>query len=392
MGYDAVMKRLFPFCWLLLAGVFAGCQSQPGGVEFTAEPATVPVEVTNSAPPSPPTPPPAPAPEPAKTNAAPAWLGVQLFIQTDADVKALATAMPRLSAMGVNAIIVETGYSFDFKSHPELRRGKGVSRAAAKNLAAVARTNGVRLIPELDCLGHQSVRTGTLPLLARYPEFAEPPPSNPDPTTSYLKNWCPNDPRINPIVFDLIDEIAEAFDANAFHVGMDEVFNLASDNCPRCRGKDRAKLFAKTVNELYAHIVGQKKLEMFMWGDRLLDAGQTGYYKWDASRIGTAGAINLISTNIVICDWHYSQLTNYPSVPLFLKKGFRVWPAGFQPLAATRAFSDYARKLRATNPRVVGYLCTTWSTGKPATVAEWPPVKEILKDWVAATNSAVLAK
>ncbi len=385
------MKKLFPLGLLLLAGFSASGQSQSTDADFPSQPIAAAPVPTNTIPPPSVTPPPL-APESAKTNPAPAWLGLQLFIQSDEAVNALAKVMPKLAGIGVNAIIVETGYHFDFKSHPELKRGKLITRAAAKNLAAVARQNGVRLIPELDCLGHQSARNFTYALLAVHPGFAEPLPSHPDPKTDYLKNWCPNDPRINPIVFDLIDEIAEAFDADAFHVGLDEVFNLASDKCPRCKGQNPAQLFAKTVNEFHAHIVGQKKLEMFMWGDRLLDAGKTGYSMWDASRIGTAGAIDLIPTNIVICDWHYSQRTNYPSLPLFLRKGFRVWPAGFQPLAATRAFSDYSRQLRATNSSVVGYLCTTWSSGRPETAADWPPLREIMKDWNTETNHPVSAR
>jgi hypothetical protein len=319
------------------------------------------------------------------------WLGLQLFIQTDSAVRALAAALPSLTNIGVNAIIVETGYAFEFKSHPELIRGRGVSRAAAKYLAAVARTNGVRLIPELDCLGHQSLRNSTLPLLATYPEFKEPSPKHPDPKTDYLKSWCPNDPRVEPIVFDLIDEIGEAFDADAFHVGMDEIFNLASDNCPRCRGADPADLLAKVVNDLHAHIVQTNKWEMFMWGDRLLDGHSLGYSKWEGSQIGTDRAIDLIPKDIVVCDWHYGQRATYPSVPLLLNKGFRVWPAGFRPLEACQTLSNYSLKMRAKNQRLVGYLATTWSVGKPETVAAWPPVKDILKDWrpvvIAPTNA-----
>ena len=313
-----------------------------------------------------------------------------MFIQNDEAVNALAKALPQLASNGVNAVIMEVGYHFDFRSHPELRRGKVITRACAKNLAAVARTNGVRLIPELDCLGHQSVKNFTHPLLVTYPEFTEPQPTHPDPNTAYLKNWCPNDPRIEPIIFDLIDDMADAFEADAFHVGMDEVFNLASDRCPRCNGEEPAVLFAKVVNDLHTHIVIADKLEMFMWGDRLLNSKTTGYSKWESSQTGTSRAIDMIPTNIVICDWHYGQRVTYPSVPLLLRKGFRVWPAGFQPLIASKAFSDYALKMRAQNPRLVGYLCTTWSQGKPETVADWPPVKEILSDWkapaVATTN------
>lgn len=381
------MKKVLQSVLLALAVGFAGCQPQSKQFAEPVPIATVVVE-TNSATSAPPASLPTTTPEnPTITNPPPAWLGIQLFIQTDASVNALAEAMPKLASVGVNAIIVEVGYSFDFKSHPELKRGRGISRVAAKNLAAVARTNGVRLIPELDCLGHQSLKKSVLPLLVKHPEFTEPSPSHPDLKTDYLKNWCPNDERINPLVFDLIDEIAEAFDADAFHVGMDEVFNLASDNCPRCKGGDPAKLFAKVVNEFHAHIVGEKKLEMFMWGDRLLDASTMGYSRWEASRIGTAGAIDLIPTNIVICDWHYGQKKIYPSVPHFLENGFRVWPAGFRPIEACKALSDYTQAQRAQNPRVVGYLATTWSAGKPETVAEFPPVVEIFKDWKRETNS-----
>ena len=375
-----------------LACAIAGCQTEQNKIAEPTHAATAVVE-TNPVTTSLPEPVKVSAPEkPFQTNAQPAWLGVQLFIQTDADVNALAKSMPKLATLGVNAIIVEIGYSFDFKSHPELKRGKGVSRAAAKNLATVARTNGVRLIPELDCLGHQSLKKSVLPLLAKYPECTEPSPSNPDLKTDYLKNWCPNDERINPIIFDLIDEIVKAFDADAFHVGMDEIFNLASDNCPRCKGGDPAKLFAKVVNEFHAHIVSEKKLEMFMWGDRLLDATAMHYSKWEASRIGTPSAIDLIPTNIVVCDWHYGALTNYPSVPYFAGKGFRVWPAGFRPVEACKALSDFTKNQRAQNPHVVGYLATTWSAGKPETVADFPPLVEIFKVWKAETNSILPAR
>src|ERR1051325_10260957 len=73
------------------------------------------------------------------------------------------------------------------------------------------------------------------------------------------------------------DELADAFDANAFHAGMDEVFIIGSEFCPRCKGKDPAKLFAKAVNDLQTHIVDERKLQMLIWGDRLLDAKALDY-------------------------------------------------------------------------------------------------------------------
>mgnify|MGYP005811326479 CR=1 FL=1 len=46
------------------------------------------------------------------------------------------------------------------------------------------------------------------------------------------------------IIFDLVDEITLVFKANNFHAGMNEVFYFGKEECPRCNGKDKDKLFA----------------------------------------------------------------------------------------------------------------------------------------------------
>ena len=314
-------------------------------------------------------------------------IGLHLFAYNNQTLDELTSEMPKLAVAGVNALIVETSYNFAFKSHPEVGNPTAITRERARKLGTAARQYGVRLIPELNCLGHQSWRRSTHGLLKAHPEFQEPSPSNPDPQTDYLKSWCPQHPRVNSLMFDLIDELVEAFDADSFHAGMDEVFNIASDKCARCKDDHPAKLFAKAVNDLHRHIVIDKKWQMFIWGDRLLDSQKTGYSKWESSRNGTSGAIDLIPKDIIVCDWHYENRADYPSVPLLLEKGFRVWPAGFEPLEATMRFSEFTRQQRATNSNVVGYLCTTWSRGKPLTVLNWPPVREVLKTWAEPAGS-----
>jgi hypothetical protein len=120
---------------------------------------------------------------------------------------------------------------------------------------------------------------------------------------------------------------------------------------------------------------------MLIWGDRLLHAKAIGSGKWEASKNGTHGAIDLIPKDIVVCDWHYEKQTNYPSVPLLLEKGFRVWPSGWQPLEATKTYSDFSRQQRKANPRLLGYLCTAWGRANTRTAADWLPVVEVMKDW-----------
>src|SRR5436190_1455598 len=87
-----------------------------------------------------------------KTN--PVWRGIHLPTPSNEAVDALIEELPKIAATGVNVIVVEMSYSFGFKSHPELRRGKGINVEHAKALVAAGHKNGVRLIPGFDCLGH----------------------------------------------------------------------------------------------------------------------------------------------------------------------------------------------------------------------------------------------
>ena len=124
-------------------------------------------------------------------------------------------------------------------------------------------------------------------VIAQYPQFDETPEIPPDDKKIYCREWCPSHPDVNKIVFELIDELIDAFEADAFHVGMDEVFLIGDKNCPRCKDQDVADLFAKVVIELHDHLVSKKGAEMLMWSDRFLDSKATGYGTWEASATGS---------------------------------------------------------------------------------------------------------
>ncbi len=309
----------------------------------------------------------------------PVWRGVHLSAHSDEDISQLIEVLPKLHAVGVNVLILEVDYNFEFRSHPEVCAKPAITRERARACAAAAHAEGIRLIPQLNCLGHQSWAQHTGALLSRHPEFDETPGQFPENKGIYCRSWCPQNPEVNRVVFALIDELIDGFEADAFHVGMDEVFLIASEYCPRCRGGDPGRLFAKCVNELHAHIVGQRNLEMLMWGDRLLPAKSLGYSEWEAAKNGTEGALELVPKDLILCDWHYGRQTQYPSVPYLLAKGFRVWPSGWQPLEASLAFSDYARQQH--DERLLGYLCTTWGKVRIPSSADWPPIQQVLPMW-----------
>lgn len=287
------------------------------------------------------------------------WRGVHVLSPGKAGLPLLERAIAEVFApIGVNVLVLEVGYQFEFESHPELRQAGAISKADARRIAELCRKHSIRVIPELDCLGHQSWKDNVWPLLAKYPDMEEPPSQAKDAPRSYCRSWCPLHPKVNQTVFPLLDELIEAFGADAFHVGMDEVFVLASEQCPRCKGKNPAELYAKAVNDLYRHLVREKKVTMLMWGDRLLDAKTMKYGEWEASVRGTAPAIDLIPKDIIICDWHYGVRDDYPSIRYFQEKGFRVWPSPWHDLKAAEALMACAQ--RDATDKMIGLLCTTW--------------------------------
>ena len=307
------------------------------------------------------------------------WRGVHLWLDRETSARELIATLPALAAVGANVLVLEINYSFEFQTHPELRGKTFITRATAHRLAAAARQNGIRLIPEFNCLGHQSFGKRIEPLLKAHPDFSETPFGVMAETNFYCLSWCPCAPGLNEIVCSLIDEIAEGFGADAVHVGMDEVYYLGDDRCPRCRGKSPAGLFAAQVNALHAHIVDGKKWQMLMWADRVIGPKYQGYSRFDNSRNDTSASLEIIPRDIIMCDWHYERKSEYPSLALLAGNGFRVWPAGFLPLPAAQAFSEFSFAHRTNN--VVGFLATTWNETRITNAPNWPPIKEILPRW-----------
>jgi hypothetical protein len=272
-----------------------------------------------------------------------------------------------LPATGVNTLVLEFDYQFDFKSRPEFADSSALGKDEVQLILKACRENQIELIPQLNCLGHQSWGKRNARLLEKLPDFDETPGKYPDNQGIYCRSYCPLHPEVHKVLFDLMDELARACDARAFHIGMDEVFILADQDCPRCQGKNPAQLFADEAKTLHAHL---KKIgcRTWMWGDRFLDGKSTGLGKWEASENGTEPAIELVPKDIVICDWHYDRATATPQ--LFAGKGFEVvvcpWRKADVALAqlaqvqALRAGTDAALARHA-----LGMMQTTWCGFSP---------------------------
>ena len=176
-----------------------------------------------------------------------------------------------LAPRSVNTLILRVDFNYHYESHPELSDSSALSKQEVKKLVEVCRKNKIQIIPQVNLLGHQSWAGRIGNLLKVYPEFDETPnvkmPDKyiwPNADGLYCKSYCPLHPDVHNVVFALVDEICDVFEAEAFHAGMDEVFYIGEAQCPRCSGRDKAELFAGEVRTIRDHLAHQREETMDM--------------------------------------------------------------------------------------------------------------------------------
>jgi hypothetical protein len=275
-----------------------------------------------------------------------------------------------LAPRSVNTLILRVDYNYQYESHPELRDSSALSKSDVRRLVATCKKNKIRLIPQVNLLGHQSWAGKIGNLLKAYPQFDETPlvkmPEKyvwPNADGLYCKSYCPLHPDVHKVVFDVIDEICDVFETDAFHAGMDEVFYIGEPQCPRCSGRDKAELFAGEVRTLRDHLASKGR-ELWIWGDRLLDGKTTGLGEWEASYNNTYRAIDMIPKDVIICDWHYERPDQTPVY--FAMKGLSVITCPWrEPGTAVIQAQDMVRfrksATREMKGRYLGMMQTVWS-------------------------------
>lgn len=275
-----------------------------------------------------------------------------------------------LAVRNVNTLILRIDYNYRYKTHPELSDSAALSEKDVKKIVKVCKENGISIIPQVNLLGHQSWAGKIGNLLKLYPEFDETPKVKmpekyvwPNADGLYCKSYCPLHPDVHKVVFDIVDEICDVFEASAFHAGMDEVFYIGEAQCPRCSGRDKAELFAGEVRTIRDHLSrGGRKL--WIWGDRLIDGKTTGLGEWEASYNNTYRAIDMIPKDVVICDWHYERPDQ--TAVMFAMKGFNVVTCPWKnPSNAVLQAQDMVRFRKYSSSemkdRFRGMVQTVWS-------------------------------
>jgi hypothetical protein len=278
-----------------------------------------------------------------------------------------------LAARGINVLILRVDYNYQYKSHPELKDSIALSEQDVKKLVTVCQEHGIRIVPQINLLGHQSWAENVENLLKVYPEFDETPSVSlpaeyewPNEDGLYCKSYCPLHPGVHKIVFELVDELLDVFEASDFHAGMDEVFYIGEEECPRCSGHDPAELFAGEVWKIRNHLAARDR-KLWIWGDRLLDGKTTGLGMWEASMNNTHRAVDMIPKDVFICDWHYERPDK--TAVYFAMKGLEVATCPWRnPEVARIQVQDMIAFRQGSTPEMKekfqGVILTSWSSAE----------------------------
>ncbi len=278
-----------------------------------------------------------------------------------------------IAPAGINTLILRVDFNYAYESRPELSEKNPLTKEQVKQLVAICKKHDIQLIPQVNLLGHQSWASTLNKLLAVYPEFDETPhvkiPEKyewPNDDGLYCKSYCPLHPDVHAVVFDLVDEIVEVFESSAFHAGMDEVFYLADEKCPRCMGKDPAQLYAGEITKISDHL-NENNAKLWIWGDRLIDASNSGIGMWEASMNNTWRAVDMIPTSVIIADWHYEKAI--PTPAYFSLKGFDVVACSWRKPQVARDQVSMMKDLQNNSTpemkeNMLGVMHTVWSSAE----------------------------
>jgi hypothetical protein len=244
-------------------------------------------------------------------------------------------------ALKYNTIMIEVNNGVRYESHPEIAGSDALTKDELHQVVSYCKDRRLRVIPQLQTLGHFNYVLD----LPQYRDLAE----NPDATGRWGRwTYCPSNPAVYKLVFDLMQELIDVFQPEYFHIGHDEVTFAELGTCPKCRLKKPHELFAEDVAKLHDFLAA-RGIRTLMWGDQLLPDHNGG------PPTNTALATDAIPKDTIICDWHYGPSADFPSVTYFKKHGFDVLACGwYEPLNAMNFAGVASRE------KILGYSGTTW--------------------------------
>lgn len=302
-------------------------------------------------------------------NDAPAmqWRGWHMTGPLAADLPAYKQMVDTLALLKFNTIVWEVNGRLQYETHPDIAATGSPTKAQLRELVEYARSRHFEVIPQFASFSHFEFVLGR----PGYASLAESQQTVKGFRSRY--NYCPSNPAVYPLVFDLMGELTDVFQPRYFHIGHDESSFDDIGVCDRCKTKDPWQLWADDVNKLDEWIK-QRGMRTILWGDQFLPEhnGDKPFF--------TARATDLIAKDILVFDWHYSPNHNYDStIGYFKQHGFEVVGCPWYEPVNVYAFASAAHR-----NGILGFCGTTW-TGVSSTMRSTPHLPAA---WVTGGENA----
>lgn len=262
-------------------------------------------------------------------------------------LEAMQTLVDRLSAQGINTLVMEWEATFPFEKHATLSNEKVFTRDQVRDFVAYCARKGMDVIPLQNCFGHSEYILRN----ERYRALRE---DAKDPS-----QVCPLKIEVAKAVFsEIFADVASLHPSKYFHIGADETYLLGQ--CKQCRAvaekEGKSKLFVDYVRAMcdLVHDMGKTPI---IWADIILKYPE---------------ALDSLPKDLIYVDWNYGwEPDRFGKLDNLFARGAKMWGApalrsGPDQLYLVqwkkhfdnlRVFVDYARE-----HNYGGMIETSWST------------------------------
>jgi len=173
-------------------------------------------------------------------------------------MKTLKEYIDRAVEYKINAIGWQIEDKFAYERHPVIGAPGAFTKEQVREIDRYARERYIELIPLVDCPAH-------IAYVLKHPEFAH---LREDVNNNYM--ICPSKKESWDLLFDMFDEILEAFQGKYFHLSTDEAYFLGDGVECGCAEKvkqgGKSRLFVDFTNKAAKYLEDRGKEVMF-WGE-----------------------------------------------------------------------------------------------------------------------------